>query len=199
MDLMKMGLNSLEALHIGQHLDAQISDGDTLPTLEDYRFIAQTNTGCFFVFILDACQHLHPLPEPVYTHLKALMLELAVYYRFVNDYCDINHIPHFRKKGFAPDLDGGPKSFLMILANDPLSKRKRSESQKRWIIFEWGNAGVFTTAMALMEDSFAVLHQQLEVARRFANHRDFKSLEAFLLDVRFRQDPADNYYDSLIR
>ncbi|MGE1172634.1 polyprenyl synthetase family protein [Pseudomonas sp. BW7P1] len=47
LDLVSSGLESLEALHVGQCLDTQISEGNTLPTLDEYRFVAQTNTGCF--------------------------------------------------------------------------------------------------------------------------------------------------------
>jgi len=97
-NLIHAALGSLEALHIGQHLDTQLSAGDSLPTLDQYRFIAQANTGCFFMFILDSCQSLNPMPVAVYLALQDLMLELAVYYRYINDYCDINHTPHFKKK-----------------------------------------------------------------------------------------------------
>lgn len=197
--LIDAGLKSLEALHIGQHLDTQLSEGNSLPTLDQYRFIAQANTGCFFMFILDSCQCLHPMPAAAYCALKDLMLELAVYYRFINDYCDINHIPHFKKKGFAPDLEGGPKTFLMILANSPLIKSKRTDFQKRRIILEWGNAGVFSRAMNIMEDSFKTIELHFEEARRHAQERNVSPLHAFLQDVHFQQDPQDDYYQSLIR
>ncbi|WP_192561405.1 polyprenyl synthetase family protein [Pseudomonas gozinkensis] len=198
-NLIDAALKSLEALHIGQHLDTQLSAGNSLPTLDQYRFIAQANTGCFFMFILDSCQILNPMPIAVYSALKDLMLELAVYYRFINDYCDINHTPHFKKKGFAPDLEGGPKTFLMILANSPLIKSKRTELQKRRIISDWGDAGVFTQAMNIMEDSFNTILLHFEEARRHARERNFGSLHAFLQNVHFQQQPQDDYYLSLIR
>lgn len=196
-DLIDAGLKSLEALHIGQYLDTQASDSKVLPTLEEYRFIAQTNTGCFFLFVLDSFQRIHALDKRIYSALKALMLELAVYYRYVNDYCDINHIPHFQKKGFAPDLEGGPKSFLMILANKALPKKKRTDVQKRRIILEFGRAGVFSEAVTVMEDSFQQLEQSLDVIRRQSKGQNLDPLRDFLKNVRFQQNPADNYYESL--
>lgn len=198
-NLIHAALGSLEALHIGQHLDTQLSAGDSLPTLDQYRFIAQANTGCFFMFILDSCQSLNPMPVAVYLALQDLMLELAVYYRYINDYCDINHTPHFKKKGFAPDLEGGPKTFLMILANSPLIKSKRTDLQKRRIISDWGDAGVFTRAMNIMEDSFKTIEIHFEQARCLAGERNFSSLHTFLRNVHFEQEPQDNYYQSLIR
>ncbi|UFP97817.1 polyprenyl synthetase family protein [Pseudomonas fitomaticsae] len=197
-NLIDAALKSLEALHIGQHLDTQLSAGNSLPTLDQYRFIAQANTGCFFMFILDSCQSLNPMPVAVYSALQDLMLELAVYYRYINDYCDINHIPHFKKKGFAPDLEGGPKTFLMILANSPLIKSKRTDFQKRRIIFEWGNAGVFIQALNIMEDSFNTIELHFEEARRHARERNFGPLHTFLRNVHFQQQPQDNYYQSLL-
>lgn len=122
--VLEAALTSLEHLHVGQHLDLQFSNGDVLPTREEYELIAQANTGCLFVFLLEACQCLAPIDEATYLELNALLLELAVYYRYVNDYSDVNHIPHYEKKGFAPDLEGGPKSILMILAKEPLRKGK---------------------------------------------------------------------------
>ncbi|MHC8410855.1 polyprenyl synthetase family protein [Pseudomonas sp. Hz4] len=198
-DLIEIGLKSLEALHIGQYLDTQVSDGDVLPTLGEYRFIAQTNTGCFFLFILESCQYIQALDEQIYLELEALMLELAVYYRYVNDYCDINHTPHFKKKGFAPDLEGGPKSFLMILANNPLIKQKRTDEQKRKIILKFGNDGVFAEAITVMEDSYKQLQQHFETVRTLSDDRNLNPLKAFLNDVHFQQSRSDNYYESLIR
>ncbi|MFJ2280028.1 polyprenyl synthetase family protein [Pseudomonas sp. NPDC087803] len=197
--LMKVALDSLESLHIGQYLDTQISEGTVLPTLDEYRFVAQTNTGCFFLFILEAFQNIQPLPEHCHRKLKEMLLELAVYYRFINDYCDINHIPHFKKKGFAPDLEGGPKSFLMILANQPLTKQKLSESQKKKIIIAWGSSGVFIRALKLMEDSYQRIEQCFYDAQLNINDRDFRQLEGFLQNVHFEQNIQDNFYESLIR
>lgn len=197
-DLMDIGLKSLEALHIGQHLDTQVSDGRVLPTVDEYRFIAQTNTGCFFLFILDACQRINALDKNLYLELESLLLELAVYYRYVNDYCDINHVPHFQKKGFAPDLEGGPKSILMILANKVLTKQKRTDEQKRQIILEFGNAGVFAEATALMEASFKRVQQHFAIAKRLSSAGNFNALEIFLQEVHFHQSQSDNYYLSLI-
>ncbi|VVP66762.1 hypothetical protein PS918_00443 [Pseudomonas fluorescens] len=196
-DLMDAGLKSLEALHVGQYLDTQVSDGTVLPTLEEYRFIAQTNTGCFFLFILESLQRLHALDKCIYSELKAMMIELAVYYRYVNDYCDINHIPHFQKKGFAPDLEGGPKSFLMILANTALPKQKRTDQQKRQIILEFGRAGVFSAAIAVMEGSFKQMQRSLEAIRNLSPDQNFAPLEVFLQNVHFQQNPADNFYENL--
>jgi geranylgeranyl pyrophosphate synthase len=199
LDLVRSGLESLEALHIGQYLDTRISEGSSLPTLDEYRFVAQTNTGCFFTFILKVCQQIAPLPEPCYEELKKMLLELSVYYRFINDYCDINHIPHFTKKGFAPDLEGGPKSFLMILAGQTLTKKKRSKTQKRKIINEWGKAGVFSQALELMDNSFSTTRQHLNHAKNNMNSRNFDQLEKFIQNIHFKQEPQDNFYESLNR
>lgn len=197
--LVKAGLESLEALHIGQYLDTQISEGAMLPTLDEYRFIAETNTGCFFLFILEACQHINPLPGHYYLELKKMLLELAVYYRFINDYCDINHIPHFKKKGFAPDLEGGPKSFLMILAKETLIKKQISKLQKKKIIIAWGNAGIFSRALQLMEDSYEQIEQHLYNLQKNIDNRDFRQLEGFLQSIHFQQNLQDNFYENLIR
>lgn len=197
MTLVQAGLDSLEELHIGQHLDTLFSEGTDLPTMEQYRYVAQANTGCFFIFILKACQQLKPLPEQCYNFLKSMLLELSVYYRFINDYCDINHIPHYAKKGFAPDLEGGPKSFLMIIANQPLHKRNRSEMKKRQIIINWGNAEVFSKALTIMEDSYANLLGFFQLAQQQFNELDFSQLESFLHHVHFEQNPQDNFYASL--
>ncbi|VVN39334.1 polyprenyl synthetase family protein [Pseudomonas fluorescens] len=197
MTLVQAGLDSLEELHIGQYLDTLLSEGADLPTMEQYRYVAQLNTGCFFIFILRACQQLKPLPQQCYRSLKSMLLELAVYYRFVNDYCDINHIPHYAKKGFAPDLEAGPKSFLMIIANQPLPKSNRSEIQKRQIIINWGNADVFCKALKIMEDSYAILPGFLQRAQQQCNELDFSQLHKFLDTVHFQQKPADDFYASL--
>lgn len=198
-ELMEVGLQSLEALHIGQYLDTQVSNGSVLPTMDDYRFIAQANTGCFFLFILDACQCIKAQDEKLHQELKKLLLELAIYYRYVNDYCDINHVPHFKKKGFAPDLEGGPKSFLMIIAKKMLSKQKITDEHKRRIILEFGKAGVFVKANALMEDSFKTIQQHLDMSRKLLPTGNFTSLESFLQEVRFQQNQYDDCYASLIR
>ncbi|MGE1172633.1 hypothetical protein [Pseudomonas sp. BW7P1] len=126
-----------------------------------------------------------------------MLLELSVYYRFINDYCDINHIPHFIKKGFAPDLEGGPKSFLMILAGQTLKKQKRSDAQKRKIISKWGKAGVFSQALELMEISFYSIQQHLFRAKKNMNNQNFEQLEKFLQSVHFKQEPQDNFYENL--
>lgn len=196
-NLLRASLRSLEELHVGQHIDTQISKGSLLPTFEEYRFIAQSNTGCFFTFILQACQQLKPLPQGSYSALMQMLLELAVYYRLVNDYCDINHKPHFDRKGFATDLEGGPKSFLMILAGRCLLKKPRSKKRKDAIILEWGNAGVFDKALATMDASYAQLTQHYERAQRKCNQRNFSALRRFLKNIHFQQSVDDNYYEWL--
>lgn len=198
-ELLQIGLQSLEALHIGQHLDTQISEGTTLPTMDEYRFVAQINTGCFFLFILEACQRLKPVSDSCYLELKGMLLELAIYYRLVNDYCDINHTPHFKKKGFAPDLEGGPKSFLMILAGQPLEKKQRSELQKRKIINEWGKSGVFSQALTTMENSYTHVQQYFSRAQRHLDDESFISLREFLQNIHFQQNPQDNFYEWQLR
>jgi len=195
--LVNIGIQSLEALHVGQYLDIQVSDGHVLPTLEEYRLIAQANTGCFFLFLLDSCQHLHPVKEELYLELKALLFELSVYYRYVNDYCDINHIPHFEKKGFAPDLEGGPKSFVMILANKALTKKKLTDQQKRDIIIAFGNAAVFSEALTVMEASFDQVQHHFANIRCLSENRNCHALNAFLESVHFQQHPRDNYFNNL--
>ena len=197
--LLAIGIKSLETLHIGQYLDAQVSDGKTLPTLDEYRFIAQTNTGCFFLFILETCQKLKPMNKLIYEPLKASMLELAVYYRYINDYCDINHIPHFQKKGFAPDLEGGPKSFIMILANCALTRQKRADDEKRQIIREFGERGVFVEALRLMEQSYQQLQNYLAAIRNLSGSRNLQPLAAFFDNLQFQQAAQDNYYDCLVQ
>ncbi|MGE1154025.1 polyprenyl synthetase family protein [Pseudomonas kitaguniensis] len=196
--LLDTGIKSLETLHIGQYLDAQLSEGQVLPTLEEYRFIAQTNTGCFFLFILDACQQIKPAPRPVHELLTALMLELSVYYRYINDYCDINHIPHFKKKGFAPDLEGGPKSFIMILADCACLKQKRTDAQKRQTIMAFGEAGVFSEALRVMDDSYLQLQRCLAKIRTLSQASPFQPLAKFFDDLKFQQAAHDNYYQCLI-
>ncbi|MFO2463542.1 polyprenyl synthetase family protein [Pseudomonas sp. 15FMM2] len=198
MEVVRAALAALESLHVGQHLDAKFSDGDTLPTLEQYRFIAQTNTSCLFVFLLTACQSLSPLKEHVHIGLKELLLELGVYYRYVNDYCDINYVPHFEKKGFAPDLEGGPKSFLMILADRPLLKGKRTMEQKSQIIQEFGRAGVFDTALTMMEDTYLRIEQRLESISQESVRHNVKPLVDFVRNMRFQPGPNDNYYTQRI-
>lgn len=196
-NLLRVSLRSLEELHVGQHIDTQISKGGSLPTFEEYRFIAQANTGCFFTFILQACQQLKPLPKESYNALMQMLLELAVYYRLVNDYCDINHIPHFDRKGFATDLEGGPKSFLMILAGRCLLKKPRSKNRKDQIILEWGHSGVFEKALSTMDASYALVTQHYERAQRKCKQRNFSALGRFLKNIHFQQLIADNYYEWL--
>ncbi|WLH71044.1 polyprenyl synthetase family protein [Pseudomonas sp. FP2309] len=198
-DVLSAGLESLEALHIGQHLDVSVSDGSVLPTLEEYRLIAQANTGCFFVFLLNACQCLKPVDEALYLALKALLYELAVYYRYVNDYCDVNHIPHFEKKGFATDLEGGPKSFLMILAGQPLAKGKRSSEQKNEIVRAFGDAGVLDRASALMDATYKQLIEHLLVIGQHCAKPRLKRLEVFIRDIHFQPGPDDDYYKRVLK
>ncbi|MCR4538845.1 polyprenyl synthetase family protein [Pseudomonas sp. 18.1.10] len=196
--VLRAGLKCLESLHIGQYLDTQISEGAVLPSLEEYGFVAQANTGCFFVFLLDACQCLKPLDHGVHAELEALLYELGVYYRYVNDYCDINHIPHFEKKGFATDLEGGPKSFLMILANQPLVKGARTAEQKNAIIRALGKAGVFDAALALMEDTYHHILQCLGTLRQLDCGLNSQGLEGFVRDVHFEPGADDNYYERML-
>lgn len=198
LNVLRAGVESLERLHVGQYLDARVSAGDTLPTLEEYGYIAQANTGCFFVFVLEACQHLKALNNETYLLLKSMLLLLGVYYRYVNDYCDINHIPHFEKKGFAMDLEGGPKSFLMILAGEPLIKQTLTSDQKKHIIRSFGDAGVFDAALELMEDTYAQLVGYLDAIRQHAGVINIKALETFLRRVHFQPGPDDNYYKRVL-
>ena len=194
LSVMRAGLNCLESLHIGQYLDTRFSDGVVLPSLEEYWFIAQANTGCFFVFLLSACQCLNRMDDEVHGELESILYELAVYYRYVNDYCDINHIPHFEKKGFATDLEGGPKSFLMILANQPLAKGVRTAEQKNAFIRELGEAGVFDAALVLMEETFQHILQRLDAVRKRNAGLNISKLKVFLEDVHFQPCLDDNYY-----
>lgn len=194
LSVMRAGLNCLESLHIGQYLDTQFSDGAVLPSLEEYRFIAQANTGCFFVFLLSACQCLNRLDEGIYGELESMLYELGVYYRYVNDYCDINYIPHFKKKGFATDLEGGPKSFLMILANQPLIKGARTAEQKNSIIRAWGEAGVFDVALVMIEETYQHILQGLDAVRKRDAGIDIRKLKGFLCDIHFQPGEDDNYY-----
>ncbi len=198
MNIVRAGIESLECLHVGQYLDAQVSAGEKLPSLEEYGCIAQANTGCFFVVLLKACQCLRPLDIDTYSLLESMMLLLGVYYRYVNDYCDINHIPHFEKKGFAMDLEGGPKSFLMILANAPLVKGALTADQKNQIIRAFGEAGVFDAALALMEETYAQLLSYLDAVRQREGAANIKVLEAFLSSVHFQPGPDDNYYTRVL-
>nr|WP_314566609.1 polyprenyl synthetase family protein [uncultured Pseudomonas sp.] len=193
-DILQSALAALECLHVGQHLDFIFSTGDKLPTLVEYHFIAQANTSCLFVFLLDACQCLAPLEDSSYLELKSLFVELGFYYRGVNDYCDLNHIPHFEKKGFAPDLEGGPKSLLMVLAGQPLVKGKKTAAQKNQILNAYGRAGVFEAALALMEEAYATIEQHLETVRRNHPEYDVHLLVELLNEIRFQPAPEDNYY-----
>lgn len=197
-DILRAALNSLESMHVGQHLDLKFSDGNVLPTLKEYELIAKANTSCFFVFSLEVCQCLAPVDEDTYLKLMSLLLELGVYYRFVNDYCDVNHIPHFKKKGFAPDLEGGPKSFLMILAGKPLMKGKKTDAQKNRIIRAYGRAGVFDRALALITATYANIERRLETIRRKHPEYNLGPLEEVLSELRFQPDPADNYYQQCL-
>ncbi|WP_339494873.1 MULTISPECIES: polyprenyl synthetase family protein [unclassified Pseudomonas] len=196
--VLQAALTSLEHLHVGQHLDLQFSNGDVLPTWEEYELIAQANTGCLFVFLLDACQCLTPIDEATYLELYVLLLELAVYYRYVNDYSDVNHTAHYKKKGFAPDLEGGPKSILMMLANDPLRKGKKTNAQKKKIIKAYGRAGVFDAALVLIDATYATIERRLETLTRLHPEHDLRPLMGVLSDIRFEHGPVDNYYQQCL-
>ena len=196
--ILQAGLTCLEYLHIGQHLDLVFSNGNTLPTLTEYELIAQANTSCFFICLLEMFQCLSPVDEETYLALKSLLLELGVYYRYVNDYCDVNHIPHFEKKGFAPDLEGGPKSLLMILAGQPLVKAKRTNAQKKKIIKAYGRAGVLDTALAMIEATYATIEGHLEAIRYKHPEHNIHPLAGVLSDIRFQPGAADNYYQQCL-
>ncbi|WP_455930035.1 polyprenyl synthetase family protein [Pseudomonas fluorescens] len=196
LNVLRAGVESLECLHIGQYHDAKVSNGEVLPTMEEYGCIAQANTGCFFVFLLKACQCLSALDTETYQRLESLLRLLSVYYRYVNDYCDINHIPHFEKKGFARDLEGGPKSFLMILAGQALVKGPLTSDQKKHIIRGFGEAGVFETALALMEQTFGQLLCDLDAIKQ--RHGRIAALAVFLHDIHFQPGPDDDYYKRVL-
>lgn len=198
LNVVRAGLKSLERLHVGQYLDYLASESNELLTLEEYGCIAKANTGCFFVFLLEACQSLNVLNAEVYDLLESVMCGLGVYYRYVNDYCDVNHIPHFEKKGFAMDLEGGPKSFLMILSGEPLTKGMRTTDQKNQIIRAYGDAGVFEVAMDLMEQTYTGLQRHLDAVCQLDASINIEKLTAFLLDIHFQPDPNDNYYTRLL-
>lgn len=199
LNVVRAGIQSLEQLHVGQYLDAKVSAGDTLPTLEEYGRIAQANTGCFFVFPLKACQCLKLLESKTYSLLERMMLLMGIYYRYTNDYCDINHIPHFEKKGFAMDLEGGPKSFLMILAGKALIKGSLTPEQKKQIIRSYGDAGVFDAALRLMEDTYGQLLRYLDAIKQRNSTVDIHALERFLLSIHFQPEPDDDYYKQVLR
>ena len=199
LDVMCAGLKSLERLHVGQYLDFLASESNHLLTLEEYGCIAKSNTGCFFVFLLEACQCLKTSSAPIYNLLESFMYGLGVYYRYVNDYCDVVHIPHFEKKGFAMDLEGGPKSFLMILSGQPLTKGTLSSDQKNDIIRAYGDAGVFEAAMDLMEQTYRGLQRHLEAIVQLDSSVNTAPLNAFLRGIHFQQDPNDNYYRRLLK
>lgn len=192
------GIKSLARLHVGQTLDFYASESDTLLTIEEYGYIAQANTGCFFLFILEACQCLKAVGNEVYRLLESMMYGLGVYYRYVNDYCDVNHIPHFEKKGFANDLEAGPKSFLMILAGEPLTKAARNSDEKNQIIRAYGDAGVFEAGMELIEQTFRGLNERLDAIHQLDSRINVQRLEAFVRDIRFQPDLSDDYYKRLI-
>ncbi|WP_176463012.1 hypothetical protein [Pseudomonas gelidaquae] len=92
------------------------------------------------------------------------------------------------------DLEGGPKSFLMILANAPLVKGALTSDQKNQIIRAFGEAGVFDAALALMEETYAQLLSYLDAVRQREGAANIKVLEAFLSSVHFQPGPDDNYY-----
>ncbi|UEL26653.1 polyprenyl synthetase family protein [Pseudomonas fluorescens] len=198
MNVVRAGIESLEYLHVGQYLDTQVSAGGKLPSLEEYGYIAQANTGCFFVFLLKACQSLRAVEIETYRLLESMMRLLGVYYRYVNDYCDINHIPHFEKKGFAMDLEGGPKSFLMILADAPLVKGALTSDQKNQIIRTFGEAGVFDAALELMEATYAQLLTYLDAVAQRSGAININELKAFLKIIHFQPGPDDNYYKRVL-
>lgn len=192
------GVRSIQRLHVGQFLDFEASESDGLLTLEEYGYIAQANTGCFFLFLLEACHCLRPLSEGVYKLLESMMYGLGVYYRYVNDYRDVNDIAHFEIKGFAMDLEAGPKSFLMILAGKSLTKGVRGSDQKKQIIREFGDSGVFEAAMSLMEQTYSGLQQRLDAIRQLDASVRVERLEVFLQGIHFQPSPSDNYYEWLL-
>ena len=194
LNVVRAGVKSLERLHVGQYLDFLASESKQLLTLEEYGYIATANTGCFFAFLLEACHCLRALNAGVYKVLESFMCGLGVYYRYVNDYCDVVHIPHFEKKGFAMDLEGGPKSFLMILAGSALTKGPLNTEQKNEIIRAYGDAGVFDAAVSLMEQTYQGLQQHLEAVSQLDASLNVERLNAFLRGVHFQHDPNDNYY-----
>jgi geranylgeranyl diphosphate synthase type I len=211
-DLVKIGLRSLEDMHVGQCLDAQINAGNKLPTMTEYKLISETNTGCLFLLILNIFQALAPAPQPVYQSLKSMLLKLSVHYRFVNDYCDMNHIPWFEKKGFAPDLDGGPKSWLMMLSGKLLDRRVRTDDEKREIIRAYGEQGIFAEAMKEIDIAFEYVMRDMEKVEQQiqrqqwhpeedGNFVDGKSarLKKLMQRLDFKQRPEDNYYSTLIK
>ena len=130
-----------------------------------------------FVFLLKACQCLKPLETQTYVLLERMLLLMGIYYRYVNDYCDINHIPHF-EKGFAMDLEGGPKSFLMILAGKALVKGALLQIKKQ-IIREYGDAGVFDAALALMEETYGQLLRFADAIKRRNRTVSIHALKGF--------------------
>ncbi|MBV4455803.1 MULTISPECIES: polyprenyl synthetase family protein [Pseudomonas] len=198
LDVVCAGIRSIERLHVGQFLDLEASDSKTLLTLEEYGCIAKANTGCFFIFLLEACQCLKPLNEEVYKWLDSMLWGLGIYYRYINDLRDIIDMTHFGVKGFAMDLEGGPKSFLMILAADPLIKGARSSDQKKQIIQAYGDAGVFKEAMDLMEQAYSGLLQCLHAIRQLDASVNIRRLDAFLQSVHFQLRPEDDYYKRLL-
>jgi|GEM_PF-1732944 len=205
-ELVAIGLKSLEDMHVGQCLDAKINAGNRLPTREEYILISETNTACLFLLILNIFQALKPLPQTVYNPLKLMLLKLSVQYRFVNDYCDMNHIPWFDKKGFAPDLDGGPKSFLMMLSGKVLEKRQRTDQEKRDIIFSYGLQGVFDRALTEIDAMFTLVIKHLseveeQVGRLQGTREEAGSplrLRALIQGLDFRQQKKDNFYLTMV-
>lgn len=158
------------------------------------------------MLILNIFQALKPLPQTVYNPLKLMLLKLSVQYRFVNDYCDMNHIPWFDKKGFAPDLDGGPKSFLMMLSGKVLEKRQRTDQEKRDIIFSYGLQGVFDRALTEIDAMFTLVIKHLseveeQVGRLQGTREEAGSplrLRALIQGLDFRQQKKDNFYLTMV-
>lgn len=206
LEVVRIGLESLEQMHVGQALDVQLNAGSRLPTLQEYRLTSETNTGCLFLLILNIFQVLKPAPNDMYLALRSTLLSLSVHYRFVNDYCDINHIPLFEKKGFAPDLDSGPKSYVMMVAGEVLDKRKRTTEEKRAIIHAYGQSGVFDEVIVHIDRAFKeVMDGFSEVEKSLKQHNhaghafggNLTRLKALLQKLEFKQDVKDNFYLSM--
>ncbi len=105
------------------------------------------------------------------------MFSLAVYNRYVNDYVDVNSITNFKQKGFAPDLDEGNKSFLMILADMPITKRTRSDCEKRGIILKFTSNKVYDKALELINKEFDYIFKLLcEIEVRLGPNDSIKTL-----------------------
>lgn len=96
------------------------------------------------------------------------------------------------------DLEGGPKSFLMILAGKALVKGALTSDQKQ-IIREYGDAGVFDAALALMEETYGQLLRFADAIKRRNRTVSIHALKGFLRSIHFQPEPVDNYYATLLR